>query len=354
MHARSKHKTSMADQLYDSEQALHYASRAAEDKTLAAPATVLLQQIQEHHRTLMTAKHRQETFTTYRDRMRGLFTYYRIPVVEEETTQLPPSVWLELDEVADVDEASGELLTTVKLRFNRYAMGSDPEPNEPEVALYAQHQRDKQRVVKTHGLEALAWPHTTYAGATPFSVVFPERLGLNRDLVFVAFADFSVLLRYARVLQYTYRTLLSPGPGHKAPQEATLATAARYCTIIPLLLQRLRTLANASSVKALQRQIGTFREALAVHPKLEFFQKFQVFHDAHIYFREIAETLRPYLDTPPAEREGVQSEERQSRRHQPRFNGGNDICGTLSTKRMRSRIVSALSHCGRQGVRWVL
>jgi hypothetical protein len=218
-----------------------------------------------------------------------------------------------------VDEASGELVTTVKLRFNRYAMGSDPEPAEPEVALYAQHQRDKQRVVKTHGLEALAWPHTTYTGSTPFAVIFPERLGLNRDLLFVAFADFNVLLRYARVLQYTYRTLLSPSPGQRAPQETALATAARYCTIIPLLLQRLRTLANASSVKALQRQIGSFREALAVHPRLEFFQKFQVFQDAYVYFREIAETLRSHLDAPPAERESVQNEERQPRRHQPRI-----------------------------------
>ena len=34
-------------------------------------------------------------------------------------------------------------------------MGSEPEPNEPEIALYAQHQRDKQRVIKAHGMEAL-------------------------------------------------------------------------------------------------------------------------------------------------------------------------------------------------------
>ena len=123
-------------------------------------------------------------------------------------------------------------------------------------------------------------------------MIFPERLGLNRDLLFVAFADFSVLLRYARVLQYTYRTLLSPVPGQKALyRRSALATAARYCTIIPFLLQRLRMLANASSVKALQRQIGPFREALAVHPKLGFFQGFQVFSDAYTYFREIADTL---------------------------------------------------------------
>jgi hypothetical protein len=315
---RSKQTMSVADQLYDSEQALQYVQSAMADPTLASVAATLLHQLQEHHQTLMTAKHREEIFTTYRDRMRGLFTYYRVPFIEEETTQLPPSVWLELDDLADVDEASGELLTTVKLRFNRSAVGSEPEPSEQEIALYAQHQRDKQRVIKTHGMEALSWPHTTYLGTTPFTVIFPERLGLNRDLLFVAFADLNVLLRYARVLQYTYRTLLSPVPGHRPPAPAALATAARYCTIIPFLLQRLRTLANASSVKALQRQIVPFREALAVSPKLGFFQGFQVFNDAYIYFREIADTLRPHLDTPLAERENVQQEERQSRRHQPR------------------------------------
>jgi hypothetical protein len=308
----------MADQLHDGEQALLYAQSAAQDKIFASQATALLQLLQEYHRTLMNAKHREETFTNYRDRIRGLFTYYRVPFTEEETTHLPAQVWLELDDVADVDETTGELVTTVKIRFNRHASGSEPAPNEQDVALYAQHQRDKQRVVKAHGMEALSWPHTTYGGETAFTLIFPERLGLNRDLLFVAFADFSVLLRYARVLQYVYRTLLSPVPGQTVPSPRVLVSAARYFTIIPLLLQRLRTLANASSVKALQRQIGGVRETLAVQPKLEFFQRFPTFTDTYTYFREIADTLRPHLDTPPTEREAVQSEERQARRQPPR------------------------------------
>ena len=43
-HAHSQQSTSMANQLYDSEQALQYAQSAPADTTLAAPATALLHQ----------------------------------------------------------------------------------------------------------------------------------------------------------------------------------------------------------------------------------------------------------------------------------------------------------------------
>jgi len=47
-------------------------------------------------------------------------------------------------------------------------------PDEAEVTLYAQHQRDKQRLVETHGIEALPWPHTAYEGSTDLLRCFPS------------------------------------------------------------------------------------------------------------------------------------------------------------------------------------
>ena len=64
-----------------------------------------------------------------------------------------------MQELADLDEATGKLMTMVYLWFNGRAVGIRVVPDEAEVTLYAQHQRDKQRLVETHGIEALPWPH---------------------------------------------------------------------------------------------------------------------------------------------------------------------------------------------------
>ena len=41
-------------------------------------------------------------------------------------------------------------------------------------------------------------PGPAYEGSTDFAALFPERLGLNRDVLFIAFADVHALIRYAQ------------------------------------------------------------------------------------------------------------------------------------------------------------
>jgi len=64
-----------------------------------------------------------------------------------------------------------------------------PQPSVPEVALYAQHQHAAQGLLAAHGMAALSWLSLAYTGRTAFESIFPERLVLNRDLVFLAYAD---------------------------------------------------------------------------------------------------------------------------------------------------------------------
>src|SRR5712691_11043598 len=106
------------------------------------------------------------------------------------------------------------------------------------------------------------------------------------------------LLRYARVLQQSARTLpdLLTAP---APSTATLAAAARRLVIVPLLYQRLHTLATAAASKALQRQIKGLQAEVPSTSLCEQFQTFPAFVDAYTYFHRLAETLRPLLDAPP-------------------------------------------------------
>jgi hypothetical protein len=187
-------------------------------------------------------------------------------------------------------------------------------PDEAAVTLYAQHQRDKQRLVGTYGIEALPWPHTAYEGSTDFAVLFPERLGLNRDVLFIAFADVHALIRYARVLQYTAQGLPTSVAATPAPSISSLAAIARYLTVVPLLHQRLQTLAAAAPSRVVQRQISSVCETLTTGPTPEALQHFTAFVDAYIYFHAIVDTLRAHLDTPAAERPGIQSDERQTPR----------------------------------------
>jgi hypothetical protein len=216
-----------------------------------------------------------------------------------------------MQELADVDEASGKLVTIVHLLFNGQAVGAEALPDEAEVTLYAQHQRDKQRLVETHGIEALPWPHTVYEGSTDFAALFPERLALNRDVLFIAFADLHALIRYARVLQYIAQGLPPSAGAPASPAVSVLAAAARYLTLFPLLHQRLQILAAAAPSRVVQRQISGVCETLTTGPTPEPLRHFSAFVDAYIYFHAIVDTMYAHLDTPPAERPSVQNEERQ-------------------------------------------
>jgi hypothetical protein len=236
----------------------------------------------------------------YRTRVCRLFSRYGVPFQEEVVDQAPDAPWLELHELVDLDEASGDPVVTVRLCFNANATGSRPEPSESEVALYAQHQREVQRLVAAHGIAALPWPSIAYAGDTAFARIFPERLALNCDLVCLAYADRGALLRYARVLQQTSRTLATLAAAAPPPSVSRLTAAARRVTVMPLLRQRLRTLATAIASRALRRQIETLREEVLPPSLLERLQTFPAFADAAAYFDAIAEALRPLLEVPPA------------------------------------------------------
>jgi hypothetical protein len=176
-----------------------------------------------------------------------------------------------------------------------------PTPSMSEVTLYAQHQREVQRLIAAHGMAAVPWPPTAYAGSTAFDLLFPERLALNRDLLFVLYAAPRALQRYAHVLQQTAQTVSALRPTVQPPPVSTLAAVARWAVVIPLVHQRLqpRELATASTKRQPQR-IG-FQEAVLPASLLEQLQRFPAFTDAYAYFHQLAETLRPLLNAPPAE-----------------------------------------------------
>src|SRR5262245_5079868 len=150
------------------------------------------------------------------------------------------TIWLELHEMVDLDERSGDPLVTVRLCFNANARETVPTPGVSEVTLYAQHQHEVQRLVGAHGMAAVPWPPTTYTGSTAFDLIFPERLALNRDLLFVLYAAPRALRRYARVLQQTTQTVSALRTTDLPPSMSTLAAVARWAVIVPLLHQRLQ------------------------------------------------------------------------------------------------------------------
>jgi hypothetical protein len=270
--------------------------------------------MEEHHHMLLTVRSQEQDRMAYRQRIRSLFAHHGVPFQEHTVSGAADAPWVEMQELADLDEATGKLVTIVHLWFNGQAIGAGVVPDEAEVTLYAQHQHEKQRLVETHGIEALPWPHTVYEGSTDFAVLFPERLGLNRDVLFIAFADVHALIRYARVLQYITQGLPTSAAVTPAPAMSSLAATARYLTVVPLLHQRLQMLAAAASSKVVQRQISSVCETLATGSTPEALQHFPAFVDAYIYFHAIVDTLRAHLDTPATERPGVQRDERQTPR----------------------------------------
>ena len=100
-----------------------------------------------------------------------------------------------------------------------------PMPGVPEVTLYAQHQHEVQRLVAAHGMAAVPWPPPAYTGSTAFDLLFPERLALNRDLLFVLYATPRALRRYARVLQQTPQTVSALPTTDLSPSVSTLAAS---------------------------------------------------------------------------------------------------------------------------------
>lgn len=186
-----------------------------------------LQRLQEAAATY-TSSQQERALADYRTHVRRLFTRSGVPFQVEMVQQGPDAPWLALYDVVDLDEASGNPVVTVQLCFNVNASSPEPQPGVPEVALYAQCQGEAQRVVETHGMASLPWPSLAYAGSTAFDGIFPERLALNRDLVFLAYVERRALLRYARVLRQTTGTLASlattfdtvPAESPRQPEEA--------------------------------------------------------------------------------------------------------------------------------------
>ncbi|MGE3539187.1 MAG: hypothetical protein AB7N91_17370 [Candidatus Tectimicrobiota bacterium] len=311
---RSLGASSGSEALRDCEQALQYAQSILAYEPVMPPVMELLRQIEARHHSLLTVRQQEQSRSSYRRHICGLFSQHGVRFQDDVVDQGPGDAWVDIVEVADLDEASGKLLTTIHLHFNGQAAGLTPVPDEADIILYAQHQRDKQRLVELHGMEALPWPHTAYEGGTDFALLFPERLGLNRDLLFIAFADPHALIRYARVLHTIAQRLPQPQPGTATPDNAVLAAAARYLALIPLVRQRLHTLTITAPSKAVQRQMSELEETLATAPAPDRLQHCPTFLDGYGYFHAIVEAMRAHLDAPPAERASDQPEERQVQR----------------------------------------
>src|SRR4029434_1166219 len=168
---------------------------------------------------------------------------FQVEMVEQES-DMP---WLELYELVDLDDSSGEPVVTVRLCFNANAGDVVPTPSISDVTLYAQHQCEVQRLVAAHSMTAVPWPPTAYSGSTVFDLLFPERLALNRDLLFVLYAAPRALRRYAHVLQQTTRAVSAPPTCDLPPSVSPLATMAGWAVVIPLVHQRLRVSATTST-----------------------------------------------------------------------------------------------------------
>jgi hypothetical protein len=169
------------------------------------------------------------------------------------------------------------------------------------VTLYAQHQHEVQRLVGAHGMAAVPWPPTAYTGSTAFDLIFPERLALNRDLLFVLYAAPRALRRYARVLQQTTQTVSALRTTDLPPSVSTLAAVARWAVIVPLLHQRLQPRGSATASPGYRQQHTASQEAGLPALLREQLERFPAFADAYAYFHQLAETLCPLLNAPPTE-----------------------------------------------------
>jgi hypothetical protein len=298
---RSQQATSVADQLSDCSRALQYAQQALHSSLHRQRTSALMQHIQAQYDSLTAAQQRVMALLDYREQVCRLLLSHGISFQVEIGEQAPDMPWLELHELVDLDDSSGEPVVTVRLCFNANASGAVPTPSMSEVTLYAQHQCEVQLLVAEYGMAAVPWPPTAYTGSTAFDLLFPERLALNRDLLFVLYAAPRALRRYARMLQQTTRTISALCTTDLPPSVPTLATAARWAVVIPLVHQRLHPRVSATTSTGCQQQhIGLQEEALP-GSLLEWLQRFTAFADAYGYFQQLAETLRPLLNAPPTE-----------------------------------------------------
>jgi tetratricopeptide (TPR) repeat protein len=301
-YARSQRADSVTDQLQDCERALQYAQHALASVPHQQRTRARLQELQALQQRLSAVRQRDVAMQDYRTRVCRLFARAGVAVQQEVVDQAPEAPWLTLHELADLDEASGTPVVTVRLCFNANASGTKARPSMSDIALYVQHQGDVQRLVAALGMAAVSWPPIAYAGNTAFESIFPERVALNRDLVFLVYAEHKALLRYAQVLQQTAPTLPTLAAAAPPPSVSRLIAAARQVTIMPLLHQRLRMLGMSAASKALLQQIETLWAEVLSPSLLEQLQTCPAFADATAYFGAIAEALRPRLEALPAAR----------------------------------------------------
>jgi hypothetical protein len=298
---RSQQATSVADQLSDCARALQYAQQALHSSLHRQRTSALVQHIQVQYDSLTAAQQRVKALLDYREQVCRLLRSYGVAFQVEIVEQALDMPWLELHELVDLDDSSGEPVVTVRLCFNTNASGAVPTPSMSEVTLYAQHQCEVQRLVAAHGMAAVPWPLTAYTGSTAFDLLFPERLALNRDLLFVLYAAPRALRRYARVLQQITRTVSALRTTALPPSVSVLATAARWAVVIPLVHQCLHPRVSATTSTGCQQQHSGLPEEALPAALLEWLQRFPAFADAYGYFQQLAETLRPLLNAPPAE-----------------------------------------------------
>jgi tetratricopeptide (TPR) repeat protein len=295
---RSQQATSVADQLSDCSRALQYAQQALHSSLHRQRTSALVQHIQAQYDSLTAAQQRATALLDYREQVCRLMLSYGISFQMEIVEQAPDMPWLELHELVDLDDSSGEPVFTVRLCFNANASGAVRTPGMSEMTLYAQHQCEVQRLVAAHGMAAVPWPSTAYTGSTAFNLLFPERLALNRDLLFVLYATPRALRRYARVLQQTTRTVSVLPTTDLPPSVSTLATVARWAIVIPLVQQRLRSHVAATTSTGYQQPHTGLQEQVLPAALCEWLQHFPAFADAYGYFQQLAEALRPLLNTP--------------------------------------------------------
>jgi hypothetical protein len=296
---RSQQATSGAEQLSDCTRALQYAQQAFHSSLHRQRTSALVQHIQAQYDSLTAAQQRVTALLDYREQVCRLLRSHGVSFQVELVEQAPDVPWLELHELVDLDDSSGEPVVTMRLCFNTNVSGAVPTPSMSEVTLYAQHQCEVQRLVAAHGMAAVPWPTTAYTGSTAFDLLFPERLALNRDLLFVLYAAPRALRRYARVLQQTTRPVSALPTTDLPPSVSTLATMARWAVVIPLVHQRLRVSATTST--GCQQQHTELQEEALSASLLEWLQRFPAFADAYAYFQQLTETLRPLLNVPSTE-----------------------------------------------------
>jgi tetratricopeptide (TPR) repeat protein len=298
---RSQQATSVADQLSDCARALQYAQQAFHSHLHRQRTSALVQHIQARYDSLTVAQQRVTALLDYREQVCRLLLSYGVVFQVEMVEQASDMSWLELHELVDLDDSSGNPVVTIRLCFNANASGTVPTPNMSEVTLYAQHQCEVQRLIAAHGMAAVPWPPTAYTGSTAFDLLFPERLALNRDLLFVLYATPRALRRYMRVLQQSTRTVSALLITDLPPSVSTLATVARWAVVMPLVHQRLHRRVSATISTGCQQQHTGLQEDMLSVALPERLQRFPAFADAYAYFQQLAEALCPLLNALPAE-----------------------------------------------------